>query len=51
MPWCCSWAWCPQAQQEVTLSVLWFNDANESDVFLETVADYLAANPHAPHLH
>jgi len=28
-----------------TLSVLWFNDANESDVFLDTIQDYLAANP------
>ncbi|WP_320128761.1 sugar ABC transporter substrate-binding protein [uncultured Sphaerochaeta sp.] len=30
---------------EVTLKVLWFNDANESDVFLDTIKDYLAANP------
>ena len=30
---------------DVTLSVLWFNDANESDVFMETVADFLEANP------
>lgn len=28
-----------------TLSVLWFNDANESDVFMDTMKDYLAANP------
>ncbi|PKL13526.1 MAG: sugar ABC transporter substrate-binding protein, partial [Spirochaetae bacterium HGW-Spirochaetae-8] len=34
-----------KAQEEVTLSVMWFNDANESDVFLATIADYLAANP------
>ncbi len=33
-------------QKEVTLSVLWFNDANESDVFLKTMDDYLKANPH-----
>lgn len=31
--------------EEVTLSVMWFNDANESDVFLETIEDYLAQNP------
>ena len=31
---------------EVTLTVLWFNDANESDVFLETIDGYLDANPH-----
>ncbi len=31
--------------EEVTLTVLWFNDANESEVFQETVADYLEANP------
>jgi alpha-1,4-digalacturonate transport system substrate-binding protein len=30
----------------VTLTVLWFNDANESDVFLATMQDYLTANPH-----
>ncbi|MDR1636815.1 MAG: sugar ABC transporter substrate-binding protein [Treponema sp.] len=30
----------------VTLTVLWFNDANESDVFLATMQDYLQANPH-----
>jgi alpha-1,4-digalacturonate transport system substrate-binding protein len=30
----------------VTLTVMWFNDANESDVFLATMQDYLAANPH-----
>lgn len=30
----------------VTLTVLWFNDANESDVFRETMQDYLKANPH-----
>jgi alpha-1,4-digalacturonate transport system substrate-binding protein len=35
-----------KAREEVTLSVMWFNDANESDVFLATIADYLAANPH-----
>lgn len=30
----------------VTLSVLWFNDNNESEVFLDTIQDYLAENPH-----
>lgn len=34
------------AQEEVTLSVLWFNDANESEVFENTVKDYLQVNPH-----
>lgn len=34
------------AQEEVTLKVLWFNDANESEVFENTVKDYLEANPH-----
>jgi len=34
------------AKKDVTLSVLWFNDANESDVFLKTMDDYLKANPH-----
>ncbi len=34
------------AQEEVTLKVLWFNDANESEVFEQTVQDYLEANPH-----
>jgi len=33
-------------KKEVTLSVLWFNDANESDVFLKTIDDYLKSNPH-----
>jgi alpha-1,4-digalacturonate transport system substrate-binding protein len=31
--------------EEVALSVLWFNDANESDVFMNTISDYLEANP------
>jgi len=31
--------------KEVTLSVLWFNDANESDVFLDTIDSYLKENP------
>jgi alpha-1,4-digalacturonate transport system substrate-binding protein len=31
--------------EEVTLTVLWFNDANESDVFMETIEGYLEANP------
>ena len=29
----------------VTLTVLWFDDANESKVFLDTMKDYLDANP------
>ncbi|MBN2860131.1 MAG: sugar ABC transporter substrate-binding protein [Sphaerochaetaceae bacterium] len=33
------------AAEEVTLSVLWFNDANESEVFMDTIQDYLEANP------
>jgi alpha-1,4-digalacturonate transport system substrate-binding protein len=32
------------AKKPVTLTVLWFNDANESDIFLSTVQDYVAAN-------
>ena len=31
--------------EDVTLTVLWFNDANESDVFMNTIQDYLDANP------
>lgn len=31
--------------KDVTLSVMWFNDANESDVFLDTIQGYLEANP------
>ena len=34
------------AQDKVTLTVLWFNDANESEVFEDTMKDYLEANPH-----
>ena len=34
------------AQEDVTLRVLWFNDANESDVFLDTIQPYLDENPH-----
>ena len=33
------------ASGDVTLTVLWFNDANESDVFMDTMQDYLEANP------
>jgi len=33
------------AAEDVTLSVLWFNDANESQVFMDTIQDYLEANP------
>ncbi|MBG0767437.1 MAG: sugar ABC transporter substrate-binding protein [Spirochaetaceae bacterium] len=32
--------------KDVTLSVLWFNDANEDEIFLNTIDDYLQANPH-----
>lgn len=31
--------------EKVSLSVLWFNDGNESQVFQDTMADYLAAHP------
>ena len=31
--------------EDVTLSVLWFNDGNESEVFMDTIQDYLEANP------
>ena len=34
------------ANKPVTLTVLWFDDANESKVFLDTMKDYLDANPH-----
>lgn len=33
------------SKKDVTLSVLWFNDGNESEVFLKTMDDYLKANP------
>lgn len=33
-------------KKATTLTVLWFNDANESEVFKNTMADYLAKNPH-----
>lgn len=36
----------PAGPKEVTLSVLWFNDGNESEIFLKTMEDYLQANPH-----
>lgn len=32
------------AQGKKTLTVLWFNDANESEIFQKTMADYLAKN-------
>lgn len=35
----------PAAKKDVKLSVLWFNDGNESEVFMNTIADYLKANP------
>jgi len=31
--------------EPVTLTVLWFNDGNESDIFMETMQDYLAEHP------
>ncbi len=31
--------------EDVTLTVLWFNDANESEVFMNTIQDYLDAHP------
>ncbi|HTX72185.1 MAG TPA: sugar ABC transporter substrate-binding protein [Rectinemataceae bacterium] len=34
-----------QGTQKTTLSVLWFNDSNESDVFQKVMADYLASHP------
>ncbi len=34
-----------QPQQKVTVSALWFNDADESNVFMQTMADYLTAKP------
>ncbi|MGD1822014.1 MAG: ABC transporter substrate-binding protein [Pleomorphochaeta sp.] len=33
------------ADEDVTLTVMWFNDANESDVFLDTISSYLEENP------
>lgn len=33
------------AGESTTLTVLWFNDANESDVFKETIKDFEAAHP------
>jgi len=33
------------AEKDVALSVLWFNDGNESEVFLNTISDYLEAHP------
>lgn len=34
-----------EATDEVTLTVLWFNDGDESDVFMEAISGYLEANP------
>ena len=31
--------------EPVTLTVLWFNDGNESDIFMDTMQDYLAEHP------
>lgn len=31
--------------EDVTLTVLWFNDGNESEVFMDTMKDYLEAHP------
>lgn len=33
------------AEEELVLSALWFDDADESSVFLATMKDYLSANP------
>lgn len=33
------------ADAKATVSVLWFNDGNESDVFMKTMADYKAKRP------
>ena len=33
------------SQAKTTLNVLWFNDSNESDVFLATMADYQKSHP------
>lgn len=33
------------AEEEVTLTVLWFNDGNESDVFMEAISGYLETHP------
>ncbi|AEJ18774.1 ABC transporter substrate-binding protein [Gracilinema caldarium] len=33
------------AQPKTTLTVLWFNDSNESDVFMATITDYLKSHP------
>ncbi|HWR11201.1 MAG TPA: sugar ABC transporter substrate-binding protein [Rectinemataceae bacterium] len=35
----------PMFSAPTTLTVLWFNDANESEVFQNTMADYVAKNP------
>jgi len=35
----------PTFSAPTTLTVLWFNDANESEVFQNTMADYVAKNP------
>lgn len=34
-----------EKNEKVTLTVLWFNDGNESEIFEETMKDYLEANP------
>ena len=39
---CSSAVW---AESKKTLTVLWFNDANESNVFMNTMADYQKNNP------
>lgn len=31
--------------EEMTLTVLWFNDGNESEIFMDTMKDYLEAHP------
>ncbi len=35
----------PSEVEDLTLSVLWFNDGNESEVFMNTVSDYLESHP------
>ena len=34
-----------KAEEKITLSVLWFNDGNESEIFEETMQDYLESHP------
>lgn len=34
-----------KTDEPVTLTVMWFNDGNESDIFMETMKDYLVSHP------